>query len=531
MENEGNILHLETDSLNIISEASSNEAQKTQKTQTITTSFRDQAIQDAISNLIHTPDNEPYAIIKRKNAQIAVHIQSSEFQQFVNKTAYEATGRPLNRQHIDDTIGLLAAKAMYEGTEKPVFLRIGKRDDGGIEVDLANDSGDVVLIQNGNWQISKPTLCFRRTARMKPLPEPTKGGSIDKLWKFINITTVRDQALMLAWLVGAFNPEGPYPILIMQASRGSGKTTAMQLIRNLIDPAEADKRALFKNEQDLYIAAENNWIMSYDNLDCLSGKQSDWLCRISTGGAFATRKLYSNKTESVMEACRPVIMNGIEDIASRADLISRSIQLTLSPISTDTAKSVNEIKSQFERDQPEILGFLLDCVADGLNGKDTVKLNQTPRMADFAQFVTSAERRLGLTDGYITKTLIERQLTEDQDSVAMDPIAAQLAVFLMRQPDQKWKGTMTKLLSAITPDKRPRNWPDTARYLSQRLRQMKTQLEDAGIFVDWKSGQSRLFIAEIVDQVCVSSVFCVSREDEGYAEFCVNDFECSDDCQ
>jgi len=87
------------------------------------------------------------------------------------------------------------------------------------------------------------------------------------------------------------------------------------------------------------------------------------------------------------------------------------------------------------------------------------------------------------------------------------------------------------LLSAITPDKRPRNWPDTARYLSQRLRQMKTQLEDAGIFVDWKSGQSRLFIAEIVDQVCVSSVFCVSREDEGYAEFCVNDFECFDDCQ
>lgn len=505
--------------IDLVTEVSSSdvsfyETQKTQKTQTITTSFREQLIQEAILELFHTPDNEPYALIKRHEAQIAVHIHSSDFEKFIQKAAYEATGKPLGRQPTEDLIGLLAAKALFDGPQKPVFLRIGKRDDGAIEVDLGNDAGDVVLIQKDGWKITKPTLRFRRTTRMKPLPYPERGGSIDRLWKYINITTVTDQALLIAWLIGSFRPEGPYPVLIMKASRGSGKTTAMSLIRSLIDPAEADKRALFRTEQDLYIAAENNWIMSYDNLVGLSGNQSDWLCRISTGGAFATRKLYSNNTESVMEACRPVVMNGIEDIASRADLISRSIQLNLSPISSDTAKSVREIKSQFEKDQPEIFGVLLDCVADGLRGKDTVQLKQTPRMADFAQFVTPAEKRLSLPDGYIADLLVQRQKQEDRDSIAMEPIAAQLASLLLRQPDMHWTGNMTALLSAITPEKKPRNWPDTPRFLSQRLRQMQTQFIDAGISLEWKKGQSRTVVVKVVDESCVSSVFCVSEDDD-----------------
>ena len=59
---------------------------------------------------------------------------------------------------------------------------------------------------------------------------------------------------------------------------------------------------------------------------------SDALCRLATGGGFGTRQLYSDDEESLFEARRPVLLNGIEEVAVRGDLLDRSLIVTLSPI-------------------------------------------------------------------------------------------------------------------------------------------------------------------------------------------------------
>ena len=73
------------------------------------------------------------------------------------------------------------------------------------------------------------------------------------------------------------------------------------------------------------IAANNGWVINLDNLSYVSPELSDAMCRLSTGGGFATRTLYENDEETIFAAQRPQILNGIEDIGCRSDLLDRSL--------------------------------------------------------------------------------------------------------------------------------------------------------------------------------------------------------------
>ena len=64
----------------------------------------------------------------------------------------------------------------------------------------------------------------------------------------------------------------------------------------------------------------------------MSGLQpwlSDTLCRLSSGGGFSVRSLWTNNDEVLFEAARPAILNGIDDIITRPDLADRSLFVTL----------------------------------------------------------------------------------------------------------------------------------------------------------------------------------------------------------
>jgi hypothetical protein len=59
---------------------------------------------------------------------------------------------------------------------------------------------------------------------------------------------------------------------------------------------------------------------------------SDTLCRLTSGGAFSTRRLFTDQDEILFAAARPVILNGIEDIITRPDLADRAILLMFAPM-------------------------------------------------------------------------------------------------------------------------------------------------------------------------------------------------------
>jgi hypothetical protein len=48
---------------------------------------------------------------------------------------------------------------------------------------------------------------------MQPLPLPVRGGAIESLAPFLNLTSENDFVLVVAWLLGALRAGGPYPVL------------------------------------------------------------------------------------------------------------------------------------------------------------------------------------------------------------------------------------------------------------------------------------------------------------------------------
>jgi hypothetical protein len=69
---------------------------------------------------------------------------------------------------------------------------------------------------------------------MLRLPFPARGGSIDELAPFLNLTDHNDFVLVVAWLLGALRPDGPYPILAISGAQGSAKTMLSKMLRALI---------------------------------------------------------------------------------------------------------------------------------------------------------------------------------------------------------------------------------------------------------------------------------------------------------
>ena len=255
-------------------------------------------------------------------------------------------------------------------------------------------------IDADGWRvIDTPPVRFRRSAGMLPLPAPVAGGSIEELRPFLNVRSDNEFILTVAWMLAALRDRGPYPVLALFGEHGTAKSTFAKILRALIDPNTVPLRALPREDRDLFIAATNGHVLVFDNISSLADWISDTLCRLSTGGGFATRQLYTDQDEVLLNAIRPAILNGIEEVVNRPDLADRAIFLTLEPIPDDKRQLEAELWAAFEAVRPRILGALLDAVAMGLKRLPEIRLKKLPRMADFAIWATACETALRHRDG------------------------------------------------------------------------------------------------------------------------------------
>jgi hypothetical protein len=300
---------------------------------------------------------------------------------------YETTGTALDAAAIRSLLDLLEARALFDAPERTVHVRVAEHA-GRIYLDLADECWRTVGIF--------PPVRFRRPAGMLPIPAPERGGSIEALASLLNLSSRDDFVLIVAWLLASFRFGGPYPLLAISGEQGSAKTVLSKLLRALVDPNAAPVRALVREERDLMIAANNGYLLAFDNLSGLSPWVSDALCRLASGGSFALRQLYTDDEEVLFQAARPILLNGIEDVVYHPDLAGRAIFLTLPPIGDARRRPEAELWREFELARPRILGALLDAAAHGLRslaGRDG-RPRVLPRMADFAHWISACETSL-----------------------------------------------------------------------------------------------------------------------------------------
>ncbi len=258
--------------------------------------------------------------------------------------------------------------------------------------------------------------------------------------------------------------------------------------RRLIDPNKANLRRPPRDDRDLMIAANNGWVVGYDNLSGLRPELSDALCCLATGGGFGTRELYTDDEEKLFDATRPILLNGIEDLATRPDLLDRALCLTLPTISESDRRDEDELWQAFAAVRPRVLGALLDAVSAALRNLPTTRLSSKPRMADFALWVTAAETVLPWEPGAFLRAYAANRGAASEQALEASIIAGPLAALLSAQGG-RWEGTARELLDALeaahTDDKtrKRKDWPTGPRKLSGELRRLAPNLRRAGTAV------------------------------------------------
>jgi hypothetical protein len=409
------------------------------------------------------------------------------------KLYYSACGRAPASQAVHEALGVLSGKALYEGTAHPVWTRLADHA-GRLYLDLGDDTWQVVEIDAVGWRVmgsNAVPVRFRRSPGMQPLPVPVAGGSLRDLDPFLNLRTADDRLLLTGWLVGTFCLHGGRAILELNGEQGSSKSTTANMLRRLVDPCRVPLRAAPRTEQDLVIAATNGLIVAYDNLSEIRPWLSDALCRLSTGGGIGGRKLYTDFEEATLEAQRPVLITSITGVATRGDLLDRTLSITLPAISNHQRRTESTLWAEFDLAVPGILGALLDAVSMALRNRKQTRLGRTPRLADFVTWVEAAAPALGWQRGqFLTAFETSRQ---DQDEVALESEAIGPPILALMTGRQVWSGTATELLAALNtlvPEelRQDRAWPRNPSKLGKQLERLGPNLRRLGIVVERTRG-------------------------------------------
>jgi len=435
--------------------------------------------------LWHTPAGDGYITILVDGHHEHHPLNSRGAKDYLTWLYYVDSGTAPNPTAMQAAIATLSGTCRFDGEEHDVHVRVAHGDDGAIYLDLVDRAWRAIEVTPAGWRIiTKPPVRFRHTSGMRPLPEPTTGGSIAELRRFVNVASDADFCLMVAWQIQALKPTGPYPILVLIAEQGAAKTTALRVLRRLCDPNESDARRPPRNTEDLMIAATNAHVVAFDNLSRLSADLSDSLAVLATGGGFSVRRLFKNGEEHIFNAQRPIILNGISQVATRGDLLDRAVAVTLPPIADAARKDETTFWCEFEAAQPRILGALLDAVSCGLRRLDEVHIENTPRMADFALWAVAAEAACPWPAGMFLDAYRRNRQGAVEATLDGDPVADVVRAIA------PWTGTATELLAVLntrTPDHitKQKGWFTRARPVSDALRRLAPALRKVGVEVNF----------------------------------------------
>ena len=451
--------------------------------------------------LWHDADRIAYATFSVNSHQEHWPIRSREFRMWLSNEFYRKTGSAIGGQALEDGIRILEARAVNEGPQYQPFVRVG-RHGKKLYLDLSDAHWRAAEISANGWSIvGRADAKLLRSSSMRPLPEPERGGMIEELRAFLNVRSDDDFILLVAWVIATLRDRGPYPVLAINGEQGSGKSVFSRLIRSLIDPSAAPIRAIPKDDRDLVVSAGNSWALVFDNLSSVPAWFADALCRLATGSGFATRMLHTDRSETIFDAARPILLNGIPSLTDRADLADRAITIHLATISEEARDPEDELIAAFEAKRPLILGALLDAVSGALRNIDNVKLERAPRMADFAKWITAAEPALGWQPGDFLTAYSANRRDVIETSFEADPVAVAIRDYILsHHVADGWTGTATELLALLIGAvsdgvRKSKLWPLSAQGLGNRIDRIAPLLRNKGFLIERKhSGQRHIII-------------------------------------
>jgi energy-coupling factor transporter ATP-binding protein EcfA2 len=435
-------------------------------------------------------------------------LRGQELRRWLIRRHVEKFGEPPPADAVAWAIGGIDAA---DAEPASVWVRVAPDGADGIYVDLGDSTWRAVHVTATGWKVTTASpVLFRRPNSLRPLPKPIPGGSVGELRTLIALQGEADWALVVAWLVAALYPAGPYPIAVLTGPPGAGKSTTARMLRGLVDPASPELRQVTRDPRDLAAAARNSRVLALDNLSGMQPWLADALCCLATGTAWASRALFTDTDESVVAGAHPMILTGIETPSARADLLDRAAA-AVELARLDDPLPESELFARYEEARPRLLGALLDRLAGALRELPNVAPVPRVRMQDFVRLARAAEIGAGEAPRIIDALAAVRDAGADT-AIDGHPVGVALRALVAAKRrksapgEEIWSGTAGELLDALRRDaglgeQFPRGWPDSPRGMSSALARLGPALREAlGVTVEGgaREGHGRRRVLRLV---------------------------------
>jgi hypothetical protein len=198
------------------------------------------------------------------------------------------------------------------------------------------------------------------------------------------------------------------------------------------------------------------------------------------------RKLNTNAEDTIFIFQRCIAINGIHNVATRADLLDRSILIELMRIKDSNRRELSEVMRNFEADRAEILGGIFDTLTRAMAIYPTVQMQSFPRMADFSRWAYAIGEALGGLGQQFLDEFSGNHQKQNEEAIANDTTAT-LIVEFMRDKDS-WYGRYSDLYKKfkfMAEDYglsiNNKSFPANAIVLSKKITAIKSNLENVGI--------------------------------------------------
>ncbi|GHA67476.1 ATP-binding protein [Photobacterium aphoticum] len=453
---------------------------------------------------------EGYAYYKQNVGAITkcIPLMSQEMSNIIRKKAREGLDLRVRSNIIEEVKAELEAMAY----ESPVFTgqlaqRVGLDPiTKSVLIDQGDEGSTLLLLRDGKVEIIKDGdefhhVPFLRSPQMLALATPDLTGSwrdgIKLLHPYVNTSTSELMMLIVYITYVLAHPKAvgvPYPILVILAEKGSGKSfTSGNIVRGLTDPNTNATLTFPRSDKDLAIHSNSSYMLMYDNMRSLSRPMSDLLCSVATGSSFATRKLYADSDLSSMRLHSPLVLNGIHSFIKESDLADRCLRLSLAKMDEKNRRSERELKECWARDLPVIFGSLLQLSALLLQVEPNVKPVHSARIMDFSAWLAAFEQVVGLPEGRMQKAYKDNVKSLSASGVEHDSLTIAFEKFIaMNCKDSTvWEGEPSELLRMLQMLESSYGMPKTAASLTVKLKSQEASFNAAGIFFLMGRGKKR----------------------------------------
>jgi hypothetical protein len=468
----------------------------------------------AATHFLNPDDDETYADFVVNDQAMTGPVKGNAYRRWLKTLYYMKTHQAPPTEASKAAIATIESRAFVEQVYHRLFPRIGhyRNDDGDLAIclDRGSPTWEVIEIDHTGWRMldePAPVKFIRPEGGVGELPIPEHDGKIDDLEPLLNLRSRRDFIMLIGFILGCYQPIGPFLQLLLLGPHGSAKTSAMKRACALIDPIINDPLAPPREDREILIVAQSTFVQAYDNVKSISQERSAVYCRLSTGGGQRGRTLYTTKDPFGLWARRPLIQTATRMVVKEPDHVDRTVIVGTGTAFEDENEGKRKpealLNPEFIQAWPKLFGCILDAVVEGLRrqrANEAIPVN-LPRMADFAVWTYRCEQGLGWEPGTILNAYRESTLEYAQDVAELDPVAAAVITFMLKQPDG-WKGSASMLLALLNHQdggrpSRSRDWPRDAGDIAVHLSELTGVLFRNNLSVTWRrNGRERSIVMQ-----------------------------------